>query len=125
MLMLNASAFFYNKSEVDIMATKKSTSTKKKSSSSSSKTVNTVVKASKKMAKSNPKVFAILVIVVILLVGAGIGGYFAYKYFNPDIVFALKGGKQVSVGLETTYKEKGVTAKYNGKDISDKVEISY
>ena len=125
MLMLNASAFFYNKSEVFIMATKKSTSSKKKSSSSSSKTVNTVVKASKKMAKSNPKVFAILVIVVILLVGAGIGGYFAYKYFNPDIVFALKGGKQISVGLESTYKEKGVTAKYNGKDISDKVEISY
>ena len=109
------------------MAQKKSTSSssKKKSSSSSNKTINKVIKSSKKMAKKNPKGFAILVIVAILLVGAGIGGYFAYKYFNPDVVFALKGGKQVSVAIDATYKEKGVTAKYNGKDISDQVEISY
>ena len=111
------------------MAQKKSTTTKKKSSSSKSSSstinVNKVVKSGKKMAKKNPKGFAVLVIVAILLVGAGIGGYIADRYFNPTVDFKLKGGKQVSVALDATYKEKGVTAKYNGKDISDQVEISY
>ena len=58
------------------------------------------------MAKKNPKGFAILAIVVILLIGAGIGGYFAYRYVNPTVDFKLKGGKQVSVALDSTYKEK-------------------
>ena len=111
------------------MAQKKSTTTKKKSTSSKSSSstinVNKVIKSTKKMAKKNPKGFAVLAIVVVLLIGAGIGGYYVYKYFNPDVVFKLKGGKQVSVALDATYKEKGVTAKYNGKDISDQVQISY
>ena len=111
------------------MAQKKSTTTKKKSTSSKSSSstinVNKVIKSTKKMAKKNPKGFAVLAIIVVLLIGAGIGGYFAYKYFNPDVDFKLKGGKQVSVALDATYKEKGVTAKYNGKDISDQVQISY
>ena len=111
------------------MAQKKSTTTKKKSTSSKSGSntinVNKVIKSTKKMAKKNPKGFAILAIVVVLLIGAGIGAYFAYKYFNPDVDFKLKGGKQVSVALDATYKEKGATAKYNGKDISDQVQISY
>ena len=97
------------------MAQKKSTTTKKKNSSSKSSSstinVNKIVKSGKKMAKKNPKGFAILAIVVVLLIGAGIGGYFAYKYFNPTVDFKLKGGKQVSVALDATYKEKGVTAK--------------
>ena len=111
------------------MAQKKSTTTKKKSTSSKSNSssinVNKVIKSTKKMAKKNPKGFAVLAIIVVLLIGVGIGGYFAYKYFNPDVDFKLKGGKQVSVALDATYKEKGVTAKYNGKDISDQVQISY
>ena len=111
------------------MAQKKSTSTKKKSSSSKSSSstinVNKIIKSGKKMAKKNPRGFAILAIVVVLLIGAGIGGYFAYRYFNPAVDFKLKGGKQVSVALDSTYKEKGVTAKYNGKDISAKVKTSY
>ena len=111
------------------MAQKKSTSTKKKStstkSSSSTINVNKVIKTSKKMAKKNPKGFAVLVIVAILLVGAGIGGYFAYKYFNPTVNFKLVGSEQVSVALDSTYKEKGIVATYNGKDISSEVKTSY
>ena len=60
------------------MANKKSTSSKK---SSTNKTVKTVVKASKKMAKSNPKAFIILVVVILVLGALGVGGYFAYKHF--------------------------------------------
>ena len=71
------------------MAQKKSTTTKKKSTSSKSSSstinVNKVIKSTKKMAKKNPKGFAVLAIIVVLLIGAGIGGYFAYKYFNPII----------------------------------------
>ena len=59
------------------MASKK-TSSKKKTSSSVS--INKVVKSGKKMAKNNPKGFVILVIILVLLVGLGVGGYFGYKY---------------------------------------------
>ena len=111
------------------MAQKKSTSSKKKStnskSSSSTINVNKVIKSGKKMAKKNPAGFAVLIIVAILLVGAGIGGYFAYRYFNPSVDFKLVGSKQVSVALDATYKEKGIVAKYNGKDISSEVKTSY
>ena len=108
------------------MAQKKSTSSKKKSSSSST-TISTkkIVKSATKTAKKNPKGFAVLVIVAILLVGAGIGGYFAYRYFNPTVSFKLVGSKNTSVALDSTYKEKGVKATYNGKDISAEVKTSY
>ena len=84
-----------------------------------------VIKTATKMAKKNPAGFAILIVVVILLVAAGVGGYFAYKYFNPDVVFALKGKNKVSVAIGSTYKDKGYTATYNGKDISNEVQVSY
>ena len=58
------------------MAQKK-TASKKKTTTITSKQI---VKGAKKMAKNNPKGFAIVLIVVILLVGLGIGGYFGYKY---------------------------------------------
>ena len=103
------------------MANKKSSSKK----SSSSKTTKKVVKAASKMAKKNPKVFVALVIIAIIVLGIGIGGYFAYRYFNPEVHFALKGKNKVSVALDTTYKDKGVVATYNGKDISNEVVISY
>ena len=60
------------------MANKKTTTKKK---TSSTPTINKVIKTSKKMAKQNPKGFFIAVLVVILLVGLGVGGYFGYKYF--------------------------------------------
>ncbi len=97
------------------MANKKSTtvSTKK------------VVKSAAKMAKKNPKGFAILLVIVLVLVAAGVAGYFIYRNFNPDVVFALKGGKEVSVALNSAYVDKGVTATYNGKDVSSEVVMSY
>ena len=108
------------------MAQKKSTSSKKKSSSKSTTiSTNKVIKSAKKVAKKNPALFAVLVIVLIILIGAGVGGYIAYRYFNPDVVFKLNGKEQVSVGLNSTYKDKGVVAKYNGKDVSDQVQLSF
>ena len=56
------------------MANKKSTSSKK---SSSNKTTKAAVKVAKKVVKKNPALFVVLVILVICL---GIGGFFAYKY---------------------------------------------
>ena len=108
------------------MATKKSSSSKKNTKqSSTSKTLNKVIKSGKKMAKNNPKGFAIIVAIAVLLVGLGIGGYFAYKFFFPTYAFELRGSKTVSVALNATYKDKGVVATCNGQDISKEVEISY
>lgn len=59
------------------MAQKKSSSKK----SSNTKTINKVIKTSKKMAKANPKGFIILLVVVLVLAGLGVGGYFVYKKF--------------------------------------------
>ena len=56
------------------MANKKSSTSKK---SSSSKTTKAAVKVAKKVAKKNPALFVVIVILVICL---GIGGFFAYKY---------------------------------------------
>ncbi len=56
------------------MASKKSTSSKKKSNTVSTKKV---VKTATKVAKKNPALFVVIVILVICL---GVGGFFAYKY---------------------------------------------
>lgn len=84
------------------------------------------VKKVTKMAKKNPKAFVILVLVVFLLVGLGIGGYFVYTNFiNPAREFSLVGGNVESIGLNTEYVEKGVKATYKGQDVSNEVKISY
>ncbi len=88
-------------------------------------TTSKLLKQGKKMAKKNPKGFAALVIVLVILVALGVGGYFAWRYFNPDVHFKLVGSANTSVALNSTYKEKGAKATYNGKDISDQVVISY
>ena len=105
------------------MAKKRSSSTKKNSSSNTS--AKKIIKASTKLAKRSPALFAVLIIVAILVVGAAVGGYFAYTYFNPMVTFKLVGAEETNVGLNTTYKEKGVVASYNGKNVADKVVISY
>lgn len=84
-----------------------------------------IIKQGKKMAKKNPKGFAILAVVLIILIALGVGGYFAYKYFFPTIEFKLNGSKETSVVLNSTYKEKGCTATCNGKDISENVVTTY
>ena len=105
------------------MATsKKSTTTKK---SSTSKTTKKVVKATAKMAKKNPKGFAIIVVVLVAALALGIGGFLLYRHFNPKITFELNGAKEINVALNSEYKEKGATGKCNGKDISSEIEIKY
>ena len=104
------------------MAQKKSTSSKKKSTNV---TTNKVVKSAKKMAKKNPKGFIALILVLILLVGLGIGGYFVFINFFPRVDFELVGKSEINVALNSTYTEKGATATYNGKDISNEIQISY
>ena len=90
-----------------------------------STTASKLIKSGKKMAKKNPKGFVVLVIILIVLLGLGAAGYFAYTYFNPNVVFALIGKDQVNVGVGSEYKEQGVKATYNGKDIRDQVKIEY
>ena len=104
------------------MANKKSSSSKK---SSTNKTTKKIVKSANKMAKKNPKGFAIVVVLVIVVLALGVGGYFAYRYFNPKVEFSLVGKEQTMIALDSTYKEKGATAKYNGKDVSDQIVTSY
>ena len=58
------------------MANKKSSSSHKKTTISTKK----VIKAGQKLAKKSPAGFAVVVIIAILVIGLGIGGYFAYKY---------------------------------------------
>ena len=89
------------------------------------KTTKTIVKATKKMAKKNPKGLAILIIIFVVLIGLGIGGYFAYIEFNPTVVFALNGKEKTSIGLNSTYKEAGAKATYNHKDVSDQIQTTY
>ena len=68
------------------MATKKSTTTKKKSSSKS-QTISTkkVIKSAQKMAKKNPKGFLIAVLVVAVVAGACVGGYFIWKSMQKPV----------------------------------------
>ncbi|MCQ2743067.1 MAG: MBL fold metallo-hydrolase [Bacilli bacterium] len=108
------------------MATsKKSTASKKTSKSSSKTTYKKVAKSAVKAAKKSP---VAAIIIVVVLIALAIGGFFAYKGYlanNPKIDFALIGSNAYSIGLNTTYKEKGVKATYNGEDVSGKVTISY
>ena len=43
----------------------------------------------------------------------------------PYVVYKLKGGNEVNVGLGSTYVDKGVVATYNTHDVSDEVVITY
>ena len=88
-------------------------------------TTRKVIKKATKMARKNPGGFAAVVIILIVLLAVGVGGFFAYRYFNPNVNFALNGNKDTNVAIGSIYEEKGVTATYNGKDVSDKVVTEY
>ena len=51
-------------------------------------TSNKILKDAKKMAKNNPKGFMIALLVVFLLVGLAVGGFFVYKYVLEPKFFA-------------------------------------
>ena len=123
MLMRLHRHFFIIKIEVIFMAKKKSSSTKKNSSSNVS--AKKIFKASKKLAKKNPALFAFAVFGIVLLAGAAIGGYFAYRYFVPEVRFEINGAEETKVGLGATYNDKGVVATYNGKNVADKVVTTF
>ena len=81
--------------------------------SSSNKNTKKVVKSAKKMAKKNPKGFAILVIILIAVIGLGVAGYFVYnRYFKKpvedsealDIYFLELGNKYTG---DSTYIKAG------------------
>lgn len=114
------------------MANKKSSSKK----SSSSKTTKQVKKVVKKAAKKNP-VAAIIILLVIVL-AAGVAGYLLYNNGYLDgmlgIETYLKVNNATKTGedeyrsytpLNTTYVEKGATAIYRNKDVSDKIVTTY
>ena len=105
-----------------------SKSTKKKSSnkSTSQKVVKQGVKAATKMAKNNPKGFAILLVVLFLVIGGGIGAFAVYYFFfRVEVKFDLIGKEEEKVALNTSYVEKGVIATYNGKDVTSEVVTTY
>ena len=98
---------------------------KGKSSKSTKKAVTKASKVISKTAKNNPAAVIVIIIVAILLAGLGIGGYLAYKHFNPDYTFKLNGTETTYVSKNSSYEEKGAVATYAGKDISNEIKISY
>ena len=72
----------------------------------------------KRRVKANKKLFLVLGIIVLIII-LSVGGYFL---LFPQI--HLKGGSRISVNYQSTYKEKGYTASYLGKDLTKKVKVS-
>jgi len=70
------------------------------------------------------RVYYVTTFVVLLLISyLGITYSFAYSEDNQVIEFRLVGPELLYMDVNTEYKEYGVKAVYNGKDISDKVII--
>ncbi|MDY5441568.1 MAG: MBL fold metallo-hydrolase [Candidatus Enteromonas sp.] len=76
-------------------------------------------------AKRHTGVPILFVILAIIFV---VAGYFGYRYYieeNPTTSFVLNGPNVQSVPLHGRYVESGVTATYNGQDVSGEVKVSY
>ena len=88
-------------------------------------TTNKLLKQGKKMAKKNPKGFLVAIIVFIVLVALAAAGFFAFRNARPNVSFTLIGPKETSIALNSTYKERGTKAMYNGKDVTERVVTTY
>jgi len=78
----------------------------------------------KKSKKAITPLKVFLALVLGIAIGFGIGVIAFNNYFN-GLVFELIGDEEVVVRLDGEYQELGCVAKYNQKDISDNVKISY
>lgn len=78
----------------------------------------------KKSKKAITPLKVFLALVLGITIGFGIGVIAFNNYFN-GLVFELIGDEEVVVRLDGEYQELGCVAKYNQKDISDNVKISY
>ena len=88
-------------------------------------TTSKLLKQGKKMAKKNPKGFLVAIIVLIVLAAIAVAGFFAFRNARPNVSFTLIGPKETSIALNSTYKERGTKAMYNGKDVTEKVVTTY
>ena len=106
------------KKEVDKSNKKKKTTKKVQAENKLFDPIEEVEESNKKKKNTLFKVF--MIILIILCVGV-IGGFGYYYLILPSI--KLKGSKSIVVEYETSYKEKGFTAKHFGKDITSKVKV--
>ena len=88
-------------------------------------TTSKLLKQGKKMAKKNPKGFLVVIVIIVVLAAIAAAGFFAFRNSRPNVSFTLIGPKEASVALNTTYKERGTKAMYNGKDVTEKVVTTY
>ena len=98
---------------------KKIKSKKNKSNIKKSKSNDEIIEENN-LVKKNTLFKVFMIILIILCVGV-IGGFGYYYLILPSI--KLKGSKNIVVEYETSYNEKGFTAKHFGKDITSKVKV--
>ena len=60
-------------------------------------------------------------ILMVCIFGVGI---MAIHYYTAETYMLLNGAEQLTVGKHGLYEDPGVTAKWAGRDVSDKVEVS-
>lgn len=74
--------------------------------------------------KKNNKGVIFLICLTGILIGIAIGFFSGKSYFN-GLEFYLEGDKIISINLNSQYNEQGFVAKYNHKDISSYVKVTY
>lgn len=72
----------------------------------------------KKRVKAKNNVFKIIVLLLFFVLFFVGGNYLLFPQIH------LKGGGRISVNYKSTYKEKGYSASYLGKDLTKKVKVS-
>ena len=72
----------------------------------------------KKRVKAKNNVFKIIVLLLVVVLFVVGGNYLLFPQIH------LKGGGRISVNYKSTYKEKGYSASYLGKDLTKKVKVS-